>query len=105
RFLNECKAAGKRLFLLTRGNPLMQLNKLKYIDWQGIEKEIKVYFYDEIKLLTNLEPLDYILQENQLAAEAALFVGDSEKERAMATRSGLQYVEAKELRPDNENTI
>lgn len=104
RFLKYCKAAGKSLFLLTRGNPLMQLNKLKYIDWQGIDKEIKVYFYDEIKLLTHLEPLDYILQENKLTREAALFVGKSEKDREMATDLGVEYLEATGLRTNNENT-
>lgn len=104
RFLMECTAAKKRLFLLTRGNPLVQLNKLKYIDWQGIDKEIKVYFYDEIKLLTRLGPLHYILQENQLAPEAALFVGKSEMDRAMAADSGVRYLDATELRLNNEIT-
>src|SRR5690606_9718193 len=28
---------GKTVFILTKGNPLMQLNKLKHIDWHGLD--------------------------------------------------------------------
>ncbi|MDO7743618.1 MAG: haloacid dehalogenase, partial [Pedobacter sp.] len=47
-FMPEVIAAGKRLFLLTDGDPDMQLNKIKQLEWNGIEKYMAVYFTEEI---------------------------------------------------------
>jgi len=67
----------KSIFILTKGNPLMQLNKLKYIKWEGLEKKLKVYFYDELKLIAGMEPLDYIIHENKLETNTVLLIGNS----------------------------
>lgn len=65
---------GKSVFVLTKGNPMMQFNKVKQTDWKGLEGFIKVYYYDEIMLKSALTPLDYLLEENQLQLEEVLCI-------------------------------
>lgn len=54
---------GAQIAVLTAGNPALQLNKLKHIDWQGLDKGIKVYFIDELQF-RNIDPIPYIAAEN-----------------------------------------
>lgn len=53
---------GKELAILTKGNPVLQLNKLKHIDWAGWDQRIKIYFTDEL-VFRNLDPFSYIANE------------------------------------------
>lgn len=54
--------AGKHLAILTAGNPVLQLNKLKHMDWSGWDQKIKIYFTDEL-VFRNLDPFSYIADE------------------------------------------
>lgn len=59
---------GKNIAILTEGNPVEQLNKLKFIDWQGLEElksSLKVYFMDELNF-RSIKPLEYIASEYNL---------------------------------------
>ena len=69
---------GKLVSILTKGNPLIQLNKVKQMEWNGLDKFIKVYLYDEIVLKSELEPLDYLLFENDVSATEAVFFTPSD---------------------------
>lgn len=85
--------AGKKIIILTYGNPLVQLNKIKQTEWNGLEDALKVYFYDEIKLKSNLEPLDYVLQENEILPEAALSLGTTIKTKEIAETAQVDYMD------------
>lgn len=63
---------GKSVFILTKGNPLMQLNKVKQLDWKGLEAFIKVYYQDELVLKSSKNPMDFLLDENQLTSNQVL---------------------------------
>lgn len=65
---------GKAIFILTKGNPLMQMNKIKQLQWNGLDQFIKVYFYDEIILKSELTPIDYLLKENELLAKETVLI-------------------------------
>ncbi|WP_140937458.1 HAD family hydrolase [Sphingobacterium lumbrici] len=55
----------KQVAILTKGNPVEQLNKLKHIDWgeaNRFKSFLKVYFVDELKFRF-LEPIDYIAED------------------------------------------
>lgn len=54
--------SGKELAILTEGNPVLQLNKLKHVDWEGWDQQIKIYFTDEL-IFRNLDPFSYIASE------------------------------------------
>jgi FMN phosphatase YigB (HAD superfamily) len=64
---------GKSVFILTKGNPLIQINKIKQMDWNGLDSFIKTYFYDEIILKSELRPIEYILRENNILPGEAIF--------------------------------
>jgi len=64
---------GGQIAILTKGNPALQLNKLKHIDWQGFDTSIKVYFVDELHF-RNLEPFTYIASENNLDTSDLCFI-------------------------------
>lgn len=48
--------------ILTKGNPVMQLNKIRQIEWKGLDKYLKVYFLDELHF-RELKPYLYIAEE------------------------------------------
>ena len=48
-FLQDIVIDRKQLFIVTNGNPLMQLNKIKQTEWHGLEKYLKVYFAEETR--------------------------------------------------------
>ena len=62
-----------KLGVLTKGNPVTQLNKLKHLDWQGLDRQVRVYFLDELEF-RNIEPFNYIAKENQISPEDIFFV-------------------------------
>ena len=64
---------GAKIGILTEGNPLLQLNKVKHIDWQGFDKNVKIYFVDELNF-RNIEPFSYIASENQITESDLIFI-------------------------------
>ncbi len=66
-------AAGKDLAILTAGNPVLQLNKLRHIDWQGWDSQIKIYFTDELTF-RNLDPFSYIASEFGVEKTAIAYI-------------------------------
>lgn len=95
--LHSIHKANKAIYLLTKGNPLVQLNKIKYVDWEGLEKHLKVYFYDEIKVVRQQEPLQYLLEENELKTQEVLFIGRSEQEHAISKEVGVDFLNVSRL--------
>lgn len=61
----------KQIAILTKGNPVEQLNKLKFIDWgsaDSIKHTLKVFFVDELEF-KSFVPIDYIASEYSLPKE------------------------------------
>lgn len=55
----------KQIAVLTKGNPVEQLNKLKFLDWgsaDSIKHSLKVFFVDELEF-KSFVPIDYIASE------------------------------------------
>lgn len=67
---------GANIAILTKGNPVLQLNKLKHMDWQGFDKNVKIYFVDELNF-RNIEPFSYIASENHLTESDLIFIEDN----------------------------
>lgn len=83
----------KSIYLLTGGNPLMQLNKMKHMDWQGLERQLKVYFKDEIKLVSAAEPLIYLIGDNNLDIKDVLSISNSESDKNGAAENKIDYLD------------
>ncbi|HLS95407.1 MAG TPA: hypothetical protein VK017_07585 [Sphingobacterium sp.] len=63
--LLELFGQNKHVAILTDGNPVEQLNKLKHLDWQELSPyltKVKIYFFRELEF-RNIDPFDYIMQE------------------------------------------
>ncbi len=66
-------ADGKRLFILASGNPVMQLNKLRQLEWNGLEQAIKAYFTEEL-MRDGYEPMTFLLKDNGLQVGDVLYI-------------------------------
>ncbi len=72
----EILAQNKAITILTDGNPVEQLNKLKHIDWEEFSfylPSLKVYFIQELRF-RNINPIDYIGQEYNVTSEDILVI-------------------------------
>ena len=72
--MQELQATGKQLCILTAGSPVMQLNKLKHVEWHGLDRSLKVYFEEELQA-KGMHPLDFVLADNKLGAADVCCVG------------------------------
>lgn len=90
--LKSLVSGQKSVYIFTKGNPLIQLNKLKHLDWQGLDRMLKVYFYDELKLLPDIDPLDYIIRENNRKASEVVLIGRDESDRKEGEKRGISYL-------------
>lgn len=74
-FLKEIHAAGKSIFLLVDGDPVQQLNKIRQMEWNGLEKFLIVYFSAETG--TFEQTLDMIILKHDLKKKEVLVIGKS----------------------------
>ncbi|WP_316809811.1 HAD hydrolase-like protein [Pedobacter heparinus] len=98
RFLQEIVLERKQIFLLVQGSPVMQLNKIKQTEWNGLEKYLTVYFTEELTETPN--PLRSIVEKHGLKKEKTLLLGRSEFARKSAANVKICYLPAEELFTD-----
>jgi len=91
-FMQEIIAAGKRLFLLSNGDPEMQLNKIKQLEWNGIEQHIAVYFTEEIAKGSTPQAIEVIVNFNSLNLEKVIFIGKHGQDAAKAFSKGINFL-------------
>jgi len=87
--LRKLVADDKVIVILTAGDPLMQLNKIKQVDWQGLERLLKVYFEAEL-YFKSMEPLDYLQETLNLRVEEMSYIGQSDPIVRHAQTLGMQ---------------
>ena len=77
---------GKQLLVFATGDPIVALNKLRYVEWNGLDKVIKVYFGAELRA-KGLDPLDFLLEAHGLqAAEVVHIHAGDDVDEALAGR-------------------
>lgn len=96
-FLQELVIDRKKIFLVTAGNPEQQLNKIKQIEWNGLEQYLTVFFSDELEQ-SKAEIFQKILDANNLSAKDALFVGANQLDEEQSSLINLPYITAKEIK-------
>lgn len=85
----------KQIFLLVRGNPAMQLNKIKQTEWNGLEKYLTVFFTEEFD--TEQDALKQMVEQHQIQSEKALLVGSSAFAESSALSNKMDYLFVNEL--------
>jgi len=71
--MREAHRNGKQLLVFTDGDPMVQLNKLRHVEWNGLDQQVKVYFKAELRAKGH-EPLDYLLGENGLRPADVVYI-------------------------------
>ncbi|MGI4022498.1 MAG: HAD family hydrolase [Janthinobacterium lividum] len=81
----------KQIFILTNGNPEQQLNKIKQVEWNGLENYLVCYFADEIKPKPEPDALHHILTEHHLQRRDLMMIGNSTADELCAQAAGVDY--------------
>lgn len=90
-FLQAVVAAGKPVFLLADGNPAQQLNKIRQMEWNGLEQYLKVYFIAE--MVDGVpEALERIVSEYALKNEDILVIGKPRTDQNLAYFNNFQFL-------------
>ncbi|MDM1294920.1 HAD family hydrolase [Sphingobacterium sp. N143] len=69
----QLRSEGKCICILTKGNPLEQLNKVKFVEWAEFSDLIKIYFEDEL-VFRKIDPLEFLANEFDVTTAAIQFV-------------------------------
>ena len=91
-FLKEIVAEKKEIYLLVSGNPLMQLNKIKQLEWHGLAPFLKVYFSEELEPSLSVISVDFVIEQNQLQKEDILYIGSKAREQEIAQEAGISFL-------------
>jgi phosphoglycolate phosphatase-like HAD superfamily hydrolase len=82
----------KQLFIVTGGNTEQQLNKIKQIEWHGLEKYLKVYFADEIRPKPDIDVITHIMKENGLKSGEILLFRNESDDKEFASAAKIDYI-------------
>lgn len=89
--LQEAFEVGLQLFVLTNGHPEQQLNKIKHLEWHGLDQHIKCYFCNEIAPKPAPDAMLKLLADHQLLPSEVLFLGDANIDEACAMAAGVDF--------------
>jgi FMN phosphatase YigB (HAD superfamily) len=95
--LQEIVVDRKQIFIVTAGDPLEQLNKIKQTEWHGLEKFLKVYFADEIAAKPDPAVLKRIMDENILNTSDLIIFGAGLSDEIFATTAGIDYLAVNQI--------
>lgn len=96
-FLQEVVVERKEIYLLVSGDPMQQLNKIKQMEWHGLEQYLKLYFTAEFEVEPSTKSLQFVIDQHHLNKEEILMIGATAKEEAIAVTAGIDYLSVKKL--------
>ncbi|MES2826625.1 MAG: HAD hydrolase-like protein [Bacteroidota bacterium] len=96
-FLKKIISRDKQIFLLTKGDPAAQLNKIKQTNWNGIADRLTVYFSEEIAHNPADMGLPKVLCSYNLEVSKTVFIGRCEQDLQAAEIAGINYLTASKL--------
>ncbi|MCU0456636.1 MAG: HAD family hydrolase [Bacteroidales bacterium] len=97
KILRMLTERNKQIFVLTNGNPAQQRNKIKSVDWKGLDMSITFILADEIEPKPSPAGIEYILKQTNTGKEQVIFIGDSETDRECASRGGIRFLNISSL--------
>ena len=95
--LQEIVTDRKKIFIVTNGNPLQQLNKMKQVEWHGLEPYLTCYFADESKPKPEPDVLELIMKEHHLQRRDMIMIENSETDRLCAQATGIDYISVTDI--------
>ena len=97
RILLSLKRQGKHIFILTNGNVDQQKNKIKHINWDGLDESISFVFANEHEPKPSPAGIEYILKISGIAKTRTVMTGDSEIDFNCARNGGITFFYIKDL--------
>jgi FMN phosphatase YigB (HAD superfamily) len=83
----------KKLFIVTNGNPEQQLNKIRQIEWHGLEQYLICYFANEYASKPEPDAIHTLIHEHELQRRDLLMIGSTKADELSAEASGIDYIE------------
>jgi FMN phosphatase YigB (HAD superfamily) len=87
----------KKIFIVTNGNPALQLNKIKQTEWHGLEAYLTCYFAEETLPMPEADALELLMKEHDLKRKDLIVIGNSEAAKLSAETCGVDYLEISEF--------
>jgi FMN phosphatase YigB (HAD superfamily) len=91
-FMQEVVTDRKKLFIVTNGEPQMQLNKIRQVDWHGLQPYLICYFAKETLLKPEPDVLHLLMNEHSLQRRDLVMIENSETDRLCAEATGIDCV-------------
>jgi HAD superfamily hydrolase (TIGR01549 family) len=88
-------SAGKKVCVLTNGNPEQQRNKVRQIDWEGMDSDIHFVYANEIEKKPSPAGLIHISEMMNVTPAQMLMIGDSQEDRESAENAGVAFADIK----------
>ncbi|RZL46827.1 MAG: haloacid dehalogenase [Pedobacter sp.] len=89
KLLQDIVIERKEIYLLVDGDPEQQLNKIKQMEWHGLEQYLKVYFSVEFE--NKGKSIDFIAKEHNLMLNEIFFIGATKDDEDQAAKVGIEY--------------
>jgi len=90
--LQQIAVDRKQIFLVTAGNPIQQLNKIRHMEWNGLENYLKVFFTDELEPKPAPGVLFNILKDNNLDSSEVVMIGATGEDELFAKNAAIEFV-------------
>jgi FMN phosphatase YigB (HAD superfamily) len=95
--LQEVVLDRKKLFIVTNGNPQQQLNKIKQMEWHGLEPYLTCYFADETVPKPEPDVIELLMKQHNLQRRDLVMIENSETDRLCAQNVGIDYVNVNDI--------
>ncbi|MBC8987861.1 HAD hydrolase-like protein [Pedobacter sp. N36a] len=95
--LQEIVAHGKQVFLFVDGDSLMQLNKIRQVEWNGLEKNLIVYFSEESEPKPSTKGIEMIRDRHDLKPEQMVLIGTKPADQECAFNAEIEFLGIEEV--------
>lgn len=82
----------KKIFIVTNGDPELQLNKIKHVEWNGLEPYLTCYFANETSPKPETDCIDWLIQTHNLQRRNMLMIGNSDIDMQCAENCGIDFI-------------
>lgn len=90
--LQEIVMDRKKIFIVTNGDPALQLNKIKQTEWRGLEPYLTCYFANEIAPKPETNSIDLLIKDHNLQRRDVVMIGNSDIDSLCAEACGTDYI-------------
>ncbi len=95
--MQEIVVDRKKIFIVTNGNPVQQLNKIKQTEWHGLEPYLTCYFAEETKPKPETDSFELLLNDHNLQRRDVVVIGNSDTDVLFAEACGVDYLAVSEF--------